>query len=340
MLLTLLLIDFIMFLCALIGYVMQYRLSKIQKESVCFRYSAGESSEKLAIDFGISSVAIRGILKRRNITIRSAREAQIRCELDESAFDVITPESAYWAGFLFADGCLFHRSGSPSLTLRLSAIDAAHVSKFQKFLKSTHKLIIVKASETNIKTKKSVQFQCRSQRLVSRLIEIGMNGLDSEPITELRQSRDFWRGVIDGDGSLNIYHRKSYFNKHPRINAWSIPRDDKRLELVGGKQLLESFINFLKEKYPDIKNSVRPHKSIFRVGLAGATAEKVIDLLYSDCIVALDRKLNAAKNIRNEAQRMIAAGTVVTANRGIVSQAKGRKSSVLANAVEVRSPVL
>jgi putative transposase len=53
-----------------------------------------------------------------------------------------------------------------------------------------------------------------------------------------------------------------------------------------------------------------------------------------------DRDINAAKNIRNEAQRMIAAGTVATANQGIVSQAKGRKSSVLANAVEVRSPVL
>jgi putative transposase len=53
-----------------------------------------------------------------------------------------------------------------------------------------------------------------------------------------------------------------------------------------------------------------------------------------------DRDINAAMNIRNEAQRMIAAGIAGTANRGIVSQARGRKSSVLANAVEVRSPVL
>ncbi len=53
-----------------------------------------------------------------------------------------------------------------------------------------------------------------------------------------------------------------------------------------------------------------------------------------------DRDINASKNIRNEAQRMIAAGMVGTANRGIVSQARGRKSSILANAVEIRSPVL
>lgn len=53
-----------------------------------------------------------------------------------------------------------------------------------------------------------------------------------------------------------------------------------------------------------------------------------------------DRDINASKNIRNEAQRMIAAGIAGTANRGIVSQARGRKPSVLANAVEIRSLVL
>ena len=53
-----------------------------------------------------------------------------------------------------------------------------------------------------------------------------------------------------------------------------------------------------------------------------------------------DRDINAAQNIRNEAQRMIAAGIAGTANRGTVSQVKGRKSSVLARAIDVRSPVL
>jgi len=53
-----------------------------------------------------------------------------------------------------------------------------------------------------------------------------------------------------------------------------------------------------------------------------------------------DRDINAAKNIRNEAQRMIAAGIAGTANRGNVSRGKGRKSSVLAVAVEVGSPCL
>ena len=58
------------------------------------------------------------------------------------------------------------------------------------------------------------------------------------------------------------------------------------------------------------------------------------------CGTSHDRDINAAKNIRLEAHRMIAAGIAGTANRGNVSRGKGRKSSVLAVAVEVRSLVL
>lgn len=58
------------------------------------------------------------------------------------------------------------------------------------------------------------------------------------------------------------------------------------------------------------------------------------------CGTLHDRDINAAQNIRLEAQRMIAAGIAGTANRGTVSQGKGRKSSVLARAVEVGSPAL
>ena len=58
------------------------------------------------------------------------------------------------------------------------------------------------------------------------------------------------------------------------------------------------------------------------------------------CGTSHDRDINAAQNIRNEAQRMIAAGIAGTASRGTVSQVRGRKPAVLARAVDVRSPVL
>ena len=58
------------------------------------------------------------------------------------------------------------------------------------------------------------------------------------------------------------------------------------------------------------------------------------------CGLLHDRDINAAQNIRNECIRMIAAGIAGTASRGTVRQVKGRKSSVLARAVEAGSPCL
>ncbi len=55
------------------------------------------------------------------------------------------------------------------------------------------------------------------------------------------------------------------------------------------------------------------------------------------CGTLHDRDVNAAQNIRQEAQRMIAAGIAGTANGGTVRLGKGRKSSVLVRAVEVGS---
>jgi putative transposase len=58
------------------------------------------------------------------------------------------------------------------------------------------------------------------------------------------------------------------------------------------------------------------------------------------CGMHHDRDVNAAKNIRHEAQKMIAAGIAGTAYGGSVRQGRGRKSSVLAGAVEVGNTCL
>ena len=53
-----------------------------------------------------------------------------------------------------------------------------------------------------------------------------------------------------------------------------------------------------------------------------------------------DRDINAACNVRDEALRMIAAGSAVTAYGGTVSQKKKGKTSAFASAVEIGSPAI
>ena len=56
------------------------------------------------------------------------------------------------------------------------------------------------------------------------------------------------------------------------------------------------------------------------------------------CGAKHDRDINAALNIRNEAQRMITAGIVVTANGGAVSRSAGRKSSISLAPLKLEAP--
>lgn len=56
------------------------------------------------------------------------------------------------------------------------------------------------------------------------------------------------------------------------------------------------------------------------------------------CGAKHDRDINAAINIRNEAQRMISAGTAVTANGGAVSRERGRKSSIKQAPLKLEAP--
>ncbi|NJP30536.1 hypothetical protein [Micromonospora thermarum] len=98
-------------------------------------------------------------------------------------------------------------------------------------------------------------------------------------------SRDFWRGVVDGDGSIGIYRR-------PRSIAATMPQ----FRLVGQRRVLEAFLGFLRTR-GIVGLSVRPHKSIFTVGTTCGPAERIVALLYADATVALSRKAETAERI-------------------------------------------
>lgn len=197
--------------------------------------------------------------------------------VDHKAFDIATDNAAYWIGFLFADGCIFHQqNGGLTIQLRLSAIDRGHLEKFRQFLSSTHAITTSPPGNYGgYQSKASVRFALGSRRLAGRLLEMGRYEGPIAP--ELATSRHFWRGVVDGDGSI-----------------FALKTGYSGICLVGSQRLLEAFLEFLRERNLSGRMTIRPHKSIYSLSTAGYSAELIIDELYRTATTALDRKAATA----------------------------------------------
>ena len=79
---------------------------------------------------------------------------------------------------------------------------------------------------------------------------------------------------------------------------------------MGAKELLSQWASFV-ENIIGYKPNVRQHKGIYIVSLTGTKAISMVDHLYSDSDIVLDRKFLASCNIRDFAfdkQNMVGQG--------------------------------
>jgi hypothetical protein len=261
-----------------------WKLTAEQKAEVESLYISGVSSVLIAEKFGISHQAIRGILSRRNVVIRDASACIRRLPLDETAFSRITNDSAYWIGFLMADGSVVGNE----VGVALSQNDLPHLISFREFMKSEHAITPVQSTTRGGYTNKpTFRYSFKSRRIVDDLSKHGVIPNKSKSAVasaELAKNSHFWRGVIDGDGSIDL----------PR----TLPRyAGPVVRLVGSEMLLNQFSELVRTISPRWRGSVRPHKSIFALSVSGEMAIEVLGVLYRDAAFALPRKENAARNI-------------------------------------------
>ena len=188
-------------------------------------------------------------------------------KFNESSFEELNSDSAYWLGVLFADGYInWNTFSSPQTVLSLKDFD--HLVKFKDFLESDFTILKqIHRSRVKLDGLHPVTYRINinSSKIAN---DIKKYGFELElPTEELRFNRDFWRGVIDGDGSIYFSTDR---NKYERIN----------LSLVGSKNLLNCFSLFVQKHYPNTKAKVCKHKSIFDVKLASKAARVIINVLY------------------------------------------------------------
>jgi hypothetical protein len=96
-------------------------------------YQAGASMREAGRIHGAKSNSMTWQFKKRGIAARAGSDPHYRATISDKLFATVEDEaSAYWLGFLYADGCM--SQDCMRITLSLSAADFDHVVKFSEFL--------------------------------------------------------------------------------------------------------------------------------------------------------------------------------------------------------------
>lgn len=245
-------------------------------------YEGGVSMAVAAAKVGVNGGTVASYFRRVGIERRS--EPYRLYTLDESAFDVMTAEAAYWVGFLMADGCVFHRAkGSPRISITLKGADKGHLYKFRRFLGSNAPIRTF-VRNGGFGRRSQTEFGVKSQRLADALRTYGVvpRKTATARVRLLADNRHFWRGVIDGDGWIRV----------PRRGR---PPYDLRLGLVGSKFLTRQFRVFARAHVPTRAHVLpRPQRELYYFGVGSRLAAELCRVLYDDAPVALARKAKKA----------------------------------------------
>jgi hypothetical protein len=265
---------------------------QLDQDTLRSRYEAGVPLRAMAEEFGVAAERIREILVTFGVRLRTPREARRTCSLREDAFDTIDEDAAYWIGYLMADGCVSeakegYYGHSARISISIKEADENHLRQFLEFVGSNRKLTRYTRGYTG-RNKEFVQLKVdvSSDRLAVQLARYGVvpQKTHAAEVRFLEMNRDFWRGVIDGDGCIHI-----------RKNGAPM------LLITGSHRLVCQFREFVLVHAPDCGHSVRHDprhaESISTFYVCRRDAARVLDVLYRDCKTALARKKALADSV-------------------------------------------
>lgn len=254
-------------------------LSNDNIDTVCSLYAGGKSTIEISKMFNCSYQTINNYLKIHNIKLRTYKEAcrkyyiKVPKKLDEHMF--------YWIGFLLADGNVFEKGNTRCVQIGLKLSDKKHLSKLLSFLNSNYK----------IRCYKNACFLCiYSDDLIKLLKSYGVfprKSLTAKVDKKLENNKHFWRGIVDGDGTIGVISNRN----HCYIN------------LNGTKDVCSSFLKFIDNKftsYNALEKTICKSTTgnVYRVNFQCGKAFNIIQYLYKDADIFLDRKMNTYKDMR------------------------------------------
>lgn len=204
-----------------------------------------------------------------------------RLYVNENYFKKWSPNMAYVLGFILADGCIIrgsHKGYSDALKFGVQLKDKDILEKIKKDLDSEHKISIIK---------NAAHFCISSQKLVDSLKRLGITYQKSlketVPNIPSKYTKDFIRGLIDGDGGISFDSRQ-----YPT------------LRFCGGINTVNFVQNYFFKKFNAYsvigkkESKFAPNNYLCYISYRANTAKRIINFLYKDAKLFLDRKYNLA----------------------------------------------
>lgn len=245
------------------------------RTSLIEEYKLGKSCSFLSKKYKISGNTISKFLKENGINVINKQNEQ--SGLKKDVFSIIdTEEKAYWLGFLYADGNVSSNSNRISIALKES--DKEHLEKFKKFIGGDIKILYKKSVKAYV-----ISFRCKEMKKDLVLLGCIPNKtwlIDSIPLIENSLKIHFIRGFFDGDGCI------TYGNKL-KDNRYSVV-----INIVSNEKMLQSISNYLNEN----RNfSKKKNTNILMIRWSGKKASEILNLMYENSSIYLDRKYNRYK---------------------------------------------
>jgi hypothetical protein len=259
-----------------IGYSNPSKLTDDVVEKLIKRYEGGESLSSISRSDNISITALSNCFDKKGFRSVVTSEKTV---LNESFFDNIDSEDkAYWLGFFFADGNILDKNYV--VQLALNERDKEHLEKFKKIIQWNGEVRRCDRGKKGI----IYQISLKNKSLWQGLVKNGLTPRKSltckypDCISE-ELERHFWRGLIDGDGSIPVMFR------------YGVPRN--MLSLVGSKFMCDNFSKYVNKKIGG-NTAYRNSGTIYKVELEGVRAQQMLGILYGDANIYLERKKNLA----------------------------------------------
>lgn len=187
---------------------------ELQKRAIHLYTQEKKTLAEIEKELDFPRKEVSKLLKENSIELRQIQYYNKKYSIKNNAFSTYSPESAYWAGFIAGDGCVYSHGLAKEdltnnyLTVTLQMKDKTHVEKLKKFLEYDGVLY-------EKKNKKAISITVNSMKICEDLrmyYNISNNKTyDYIPPSSIPEYliRYFILGLIDADGSV-LRHKRTH----------------------------------------------------------------------------------------------------------------------------------